>query len=78
MSKDAQNLTNALKGENKTAGNWGEMILESILEKSGLRKDEQYRAQKSFTSEDGKIYQPDFVVDLPGTKVWSSMQKFLL
>jgi len=68
MSKDAQNLTNALKGENKTAGNWGEMILESILEKSGLVKDEQYRAQKSFTSEDGKIYQPDFVVDLPGNK----------
>ncbi len=68
LSKDAQNLTNALKGENKSAGNWGEMILQSILEKSGLRKDEQYRAQKSFTSEDGKIFQPDVIIDLPGNK----------
>ncbi len=68
LSKDAQNLTSALKGENKSAGNWGEYILQSILEKSGLRKDEQYRAQKSFTSEDGKIYQPDVIIDLPGNK----------
>lgn len=68
LSKDAQNLTSALKGENKSAGNWGEMILQSILEKSGLRKDEQYRAQKSFVSEDGKIFQPDVIIDLPGNK----------
>lgn len=68
MSKDAQNLTSALKGENKSAGNWGEFILESILEKSGLRKDEQYRTQKSFTSEEGKLSQPDVVIDLPGNK----------
>jgi DNA recombination protein RmuC len=68
MSRDAQNLTNALKGENKSAGNWGEMILESILEKSGLRKGEQYRAQESFTNAEGKLYQPDIIIDLPGNK----------
>lgn len=68
MSKDAQNLTNALKGENKSAGNWGEIILQSILEKSGLRKGEQYRAQESFTNEEGKKLQPDIIIDLPGNK----------
>jgi DNA recombination protein RmuC len=68
MSKDAQNLTNALKGENKSAGNWGEMILQSILEKSGLRKDEQYRTQETFFDLDGRKSQPDIIIDLPGNK----------
>jgi len=68
VSLDAQNLTRALKGESKTQGNWGEMILESILEKSGLVKDREYFVQKSFTTEDGRRLQPDVVVAYPGNK----------
>ncbi|MDP0880950.1 DNA recombination protein RmuC, partial [Klebsiella variicola] len=54
MSKEANNLTRALKGESKTQGNWGEMILESVLEKSGLQKDQEYFVQQSFQTEDGR------------------------
>ncbi len=68
MSKEAQNLTKALKGEAKTQGNWGEMILENILEKSGLIKDREYLVQMSLTTEDGKRFQPDIVVNLPDGK----------
>jgi DNA recombination protein RmuC len=70
MSKEAQNLTRALKGEgnNKFQGNWGEIILESILEKSGLVKDREYHMQVSMTGEDGRRYQPDVVVNLPDGK----------
>ncbi len=68
MSKDAQNLTNALKGESKTRGNWGEFILESILEKSGLVRDREYFLQQSLTTEDGKRLQPDVVIHLPEGK----------
>ncbi len=68
MSKDAQNLTNALKGESKTQGNWGEFILESILEKSGLVQDREFRIQANFTKEDGGRAQPDVVIDLPGKR----------
>ena len=68
MSKDADNLTKALKGESKTQGTWGEFILESVLEKSGLVKGEQYKVQKSFVSEDGKRQQPDVIVYLPEGK----------
>lgn len=68
MTKEAQNLTKALKGETKTQGNWGEMILESILEKSGLVKDREYSLQMSLTTEDGKRYQPDVVINLPDSK----------
>lgn len=68
MSKDAQNLTRALKGESKTQGNWGEFILETVLEKSGLRKDQEYRTQQSMTSESGSRYQPDVIIDLPDEK----------
>jgi DNA recombination protein RmuC len=68
MTKEAQNLTKALKGETKTQGNWGEMILESILEKSGLVKDREYTLQMSLTTEDGKRYQPDVVINLPDSK----------
>lgn len=68
MSREAQNLTKALKGETKTQGNWGEIILESILEKSGLVRDREYRVQMSLTTEDGKRYQPDIVVHLPDGK----------
>lgn len=69
MSVDAQNLTKALKGDTKTQGNWGEFILESILEKSGLQKDREYAIQSSITDEDGKRFQPDVLVHLPESKV---------
>ncbi len=69
ISQDAQNLTNALKGEIKTMGNWGEMILERILEISGLKKDRDYIIQESVTTEDGKRLQPDVIVRLPDKKI---------
>lgn len=65
MTKEAENLTKALKGDNKAQGNWGEMILEKVLERSGLMKDREYFIQNSFTTEDGKRYQPDVIVRLP-------------
>jgi DNA recombination protein RmuC len=68
MSKDATNLTNALKGETKSQGNWGEFILESLLEKSGLVKDREYFLQESITSEGGRRYQPDVIIRLPENK----------
>lgn len=74
ISEDANNLTKALKGNNKVQGNWGEMILESILEKSGLKKGEEYFAQEFITDENGNrvkneqqnYMQPDIVVVYPG------------
>lgn len=74
ISEDANNLTKALKGNNKVQGNWGEMILESILEKSGLKKGEEYFAQEFLTDDNGlrvqndqhKYMQPDIVVVYPG------------
>lgn len=68
MHQDAQNLTKALKGDTKIQGNWGEFILESILEKSGLVKDREYHTQQSITTEEGKRYQPDVVINLPDGK----------
>lgn len=68
MSKDATNLTNALKGEVKTLGNWGETVLESLLEKSGLVRDREYFKQESITSSEGKRFQPDIIVKLPDNK----------
>jgi len=68
ISVDAVNLTRALKGENKTQGTWGEVILESILEKSGLVKGREYESQLSLKSEDGSRSQPDVVVHLPENK----------
>jgi len=65
ISEDATRLTEALKGESKTQGNWGEMILESILEKSGLEKDREYFTQESFKTDDGRRIQPDVIVRLP-------------
>lgn len=74
ISEDANNLTKALKGNNKIQGNWGEMILESILEKSGLKKGEEYFTQEFIVDENGsrirntqdKYMQPDVVVVYPG------------
>jgi DNA recombination protein RmuC len=68
MSKDANNLTKALKGETKTQGNWGEFILERVLEKSGLVKGQEYSVQESITDEEGKRLQPDIVIYLPESK----------
>ncbi|WP_240770681.1 DNA recombination protein RmuC [Neptunomonas sp. XY-337] len=67
MSEDAVNLTQALKGENKTQGNWGEIILERVLEESGLRKGHEYQVQVSLASEQSR-YQPDVIVHLPDGK----------
>ncbi len=68
ITKEAENLTKALKGDNKTQGNWGEVILERILEKSGLEKGREYETQVSETGDDGKRYQPDVVIKLPDNK----------
>lgn len=68
MSQDAINLTNALKGESKTQGNWGEMVLERILEESGLRKGIEYEVQASFKDEEGATLRPDVIIRLPEEK----------
>ncbi len=68
ITKEAENLTKALKGESKTQGNWGEFMLETILEKSGLVKGEQYQMQVSKTADDGRRLQPDVIINLPEDK----------
>jgi len=77
ISDEARNLTTALKGEAKTQGNWGEMILENILEKSGLRKDEEYRMEYQLEDEEGnplrseeenKKMRPDAVIQYPDNR----------
>jgi len=65
LSKDAHNLTSALKGQAKAQGNWGELILERVLEASGLRKGHEYDVQESHARADGSRAQPDVVVHLP-------------
>ncbi len=68
MTDEARNLTNALRGDNKTQGNWGEGILERILDKSGLEKGRDYTIQQQFTSEDNNRFTPDVIVNLPDNK----------
>lgn len=68
LSDDAKNLTKALKGDTKTQGDWGEMILESILEKSGLTNGREYFKQETFRDADGNLMKPDFVVGLPDNR----------
>lgn len=68
MSKETINLTKALKGDSKIQGNWGELVLERVLEKSGLEKGREYEIQKSFTTEEGNRVQPDVVINLPDGK----------
>ncbi|MBU3014786.1 DNA recombination protein RmuC [Poseidonibacter lekithochrous] len=68
ISADAINLTKALKGENKTQGDWGEMILSSILDQTGLREGKEYDTQGSYTDKDGKVLRPDVIVHLPSQK----------
>lgn len=68
ISEDAVNLTQALKGSNKTQGIWGEMVLESVLESSGLRKGQEYIVQTSFEHSEGGQHRPDVVINLPEGK----------
>lgn len=68
MSKETLNLTKALKGDSKMQGNWGELILERVLEKSGLEKGREYEVQQSFTNEEGNRVFPDVVINLPDGK----------
>jgi DNA recombination protein RmuC len=68
LSRDAHNLTSALKGQSKTQGNWGELILERVLEASGLRREHEYDVQENHTRADGSRAQPDVVVHLPDEK----------
>ncbi|MDP6189181.1 MAG: DNA recombination protein RmuC [Gammaproteobacteria bacterium] len=68
LSTDAINLTKALKGDNKAQGNWGEMVLEKVLEQSGLRNGHEYHSQVNLTQTSGKRLQPDVIVHLPDNK----------
>jgi DNA recombination protein RmuC len=68
MSKETLNLTKALKGDAKMQGNWGELILERVLEKSGLEKGREYYVQQSHVTEEGSRIQPDVVINLPDGK----------
>jgi DNA recombination protein RmuC len=68
MSKETLNLTKALKGDSKMQGNWGELVLERVLEKSGLEKGREYEVQQSFTNTDGNRVFPDVVINLPDGK----------
>ncbi len=68
MSQEALNLTQALKSDSKVQGNWGEMILENILENSGLREGLEFDREKSFTDNEGKRQRPDVIINMPGKK----------
>ena len=68
MSKETINLTKALKGDSKMQGNWGELVLERVLEKSGLEKGREYEVQQAFTTADGNRVFPDVVINLPDGK----------
>ncbi len=68
ISEEAINLTRALKGDTKKQGNWGEIILEKILERSGLEKGTEYKTQESFVTDEGRRIQPDVVIMLPENK----------
>ena len=68
LKNEANQLTKALRGDVKMQGNWGEMVLERLLERTGLTKGQEYSVQESVTTEDGKRYQPDVVLHLPENK----------
>ncbi len=68
ITQEAENLTKALKGDSKMQGNWGELVLERVLEKSGLEKDREYTVQQSFEREDGSRVLPDVIINLPDGK----------
>ena len=68
ISEEANNLTKALKGDVKKQGNWGEVILERVLERSGLRKDQEYTREEVVDGDRGQIYRPDVIIHLPDNK----------
>lgn len=68
MSAEAHALTTALRGEKKTQGNWGELVLETVLEKSGLREGNEFIREQSLSNDDGKRYRPDVIINLPDDK----------
>lgn len=68
LSEDAENLTKALKGDVKKQGNWGEIVLERVLERSGLTKGVEYETQESIRGDDGQLLKPDVVIHLPDNK----------
>lgn len=68
LDEDARNLTSALKSDTKKQGNWGEVILERVLERSGLVKDSEYFLQQSARDDDGHLYRPDVIIKLPDEK----------
>ena len=68
MTRETENLTKALKGDNKVQGNWGEIVLERILEKSGLERDREYFIQESHSTEEGRRLRPDVIIRLPDNK----------
>lgn len=68
MSQEAENLTRALKGDTRIQGNWGELVLERILEQSGLEKDREYFTQESYSTEEGRRLRPDVIIRLPENK----------
>lgn len=68
MSQDAVNLTKALKGDNKQQGNWGEVILERVLQESGLREGHEYQTQQDLKNDEGKRFKPDVIIHLPDQK----------
>lgn len=69
LKNEANQLTKALRGDVKMQGNWGEMVLEKLLERTGLTKGREYTVQESVTNEEGKRYQPDVVLHLPDEKI---------
>ena len=68
LSQDAVNLTRALKGDSKARGNWGEVILSKVLERSGLQEGREYEVQETHKNEEGSRFQPDVVIHLPESK----------
>jgi DNA recombination protein RmuC len=86
IGEDAINLARALKGNSKVQGNWGEVVLERLLEQSGLQKGREYDTQISFTDESGSRRMPDVIVHLPENKdisstprsLWSIMKKIVI
>ena len=68
VNREAENLTRALKGDTRVQGNWGEVVLERVLEDSGLRRDHEYLVQTSFRNEGGELKRPDVIIRLPGDK----------
>lgn len=68
INREATNLTRALRGDKKRQGNWGELVLERVLEKSGLRKDSEYSTQQSFRNQEHQLRKPDVILHLPDDK----------